>query len=79
MARSVKQLSIRLPEPLYCEVAALSQRRGESMNQLVIAGLKRVLEQDLADEMRRAYDALADQECDAELFLTAQAEVLDGG
>jgi predicted HicB family RNase H-like nuclease len=47
MARSVKQLSIRLPEPLYCEVAALSQQRGESMNQLVIAGLKRVIEQGL--------------------------------
>ena len=77
MARSVKQLSIRLPEPLYCEVAALSQRRGESMNQLVIAGLKSMIEQGLADEMRRAYDELAQQECDAEPFLAAQTEVLD--
>ena len=77
MARSARQLSIRLPGPLYCEVAALSQRRGESMNQLVIAGLKRLIEQGLAEEMRRAYEELADQECDAEPFLTAQAEVLD--
>ncbi|NCO35031.1 MAG: hypothetical protein AUJ92_07660 [Armatimonadetes bacterium CG2_30_59_28] len=73
-----RQITLRLPEPLYQTVKHVAKRRHTSINRLAQEGLERLAEEELADRMRAAYDELGahPDECDVEIFFAAQSEVV---
>jgi predicted transcriptional regulator len=74
-----RQITLRLPEPLYHRVKQIAQKRRISINRLAQESLEALAEQALAEELRAAYDALGadEEENDVEFFLPAQLEVLE--
>jgi hypothetical protein len=73
-----RQITLRLPESLYRQVKQLARKKRVSINKLAQEGLEALTQEDLAREMRAAYDALAtDAEgSDVEIYLSAQREVV---
>jgi predicted DNA-binding ribbon-helix-helix protein len=73
-----RQITLRLPEPLYQTVKRVAKRRRTSINQLAQEGLERLAQEELAAQMRAAYDEIgADAEgTDVEPFFPAQSEVV---
>jgi hypothetical protein len=74
----IRQITLRLPEPLYEQVRQLAKKRHVSINQLAQESLKALTQKAIAREMRAAYDALGTdlEETDVEVFLSAQSEVV---
>ncbi len=75
---ATRQITLRLPEPLYQTAIRLARRQQLSVSRLARQSLERLVEEELAREMQMAYDALgADaQESDVEPFLAAQSEAV---
>lgn len=75
---TARQVTLRLPDPLYRAAKEVAERRRTSINRLAREGLERVTRDDLAAQMRAAYDALgADAEgADVAPYLAAQSEVV---
>jgi predicted transcriptional regulator len=76
---AARQITLRLPEPLYLRVKQLARKRHVSINRLAQQSLEALAEEALAEELRAAYDALGadEEENDVEIFLPAQLEVLN--
>ena len=76
---SARQITLRVPEPLYHRVKQLAKKRRVSINRLAQESLEALAAEALAEELRAAYDALGadEEENDVEFFLPAQLEVLD--
>ena len=74
-----RQITLRLPEPLYLTVKRLAKRRRTSINQLAQEGLGRLAQEELAAQLRAAYEELGAEaeESDVERFLPAQREVVN--
>ncbi len=74
----VRQITLRLPEPLYLQVRQLARKRRVSINKLAQEGLEAVARDALVREMRAAYTALAmnPEESEVETYLPAQREVV---
>lgn len=74
-----RQITLRLPEPLYEQVRELARKRRVSVNRLAQQSLEALAREALEEELRAAYDALgsAGEETDVEYFLPAFREVLD--
>lgn len=74
----VRQITLRLPEELYQIVKRAAKRRRTSINRLAREGLGRLAQEELAAQMRAAYDRLGAQaeDSDVELFVSAQREVV---
>lgn len=74
----VRQITLRLPEPLYETVRGLARRRRSSINRLAQEGLERLAQEELATQMRAAYDELGSESaaCDVEVFFDARREVV---
>jgi hypothetical protein len=74
-----RQITLRLPEPLYQQVRELARKRRTSVNQLAQQSLEALAREALEEELRAAYDALGSggEETDVEYFLPAYREVLD--
>jgi len=72
----VRQITLRLPEPLYLQVRQLACKRRVSINRLAQEGLETVTQDALAREVKAAYSALAmsPAESDVEAYLPAQRE-----
>jgi hypothetical protein len=74
---SPRQITLRLPEALYDQVRQLARKRRVSINRLAQESLEALAREALAEEMRAAYEALADDgDADVEAFLPAQREVM---
>jgi len=73
-----RQITLRLPESLYRQVKQLARKRRTSINKLAQEGLETLAQEDLAREMRAAYDALgmAPEESDVDIYLSARREVV---
>jgi hypothetical protein len=76
---TLRQITLRLPEALYDQVRQLARKRRISINRLAQESLEALAREALAEEMRAAYAALADDEeaTDADAFLPAQREVVN--
>ena len=76
---AARQITLRLPEPLYQQVREIARKRRTSVNRLAQQGLEALAREALEEELRAAYDALgtAGEEVDVEFFLPAYREVLD--
>ena len=74
---TVRQFTIRIPWELYEQARSLARKKGTSLNQLAASGLGELTRKDREEELRLAYERLADvaAEMDVEPFLAAQAEV----
>jgi predicted transcriptional regulator len=74
-----RQITLRLPEPLYLRVKQLARKRHVSINRLAQESLETLAREALEEELRAAYDVLgsAGEETDVEFFLPAYREVLD--
>ena len=73
-----RQITLRLPEPLYTQIKQLARKRRVSINQLAQESLEATAHEALMHEMRAAYEALASdtEETDVEAFLPAQSEAM---
>jgi hypothetical protein len=78
-ATRTRQITLRLPEPLFRQVKQLAGKRRININRLVQESLEATVREALDQEMRAAYDALGadSKETDVQVFLPAQREVLD--
>lgn len=76
---TARQITLRVPEPLYQQVRELARKRRTSVNRLAQQSLEALAREALEEELRAAYDALGSdaEETDVELFLPAFREVLD--
>jgi hypothetical protein len=74
---TARQITLRLPEPLYQQVRELARKRRTSVNRLAQQGLEALAREALEEELKAAYDSLgADgEETDVEYFLPAYREV----
>ena len=74
-----RQITLRLPEPLYNQIKQLAKQRRVSINRLAQESLEALTRGALEQEMRAAYDSLGAHidETDVEPFLAAQREVLE--
>lgn len=77
-ADSMRQITLRLPEPLYLQARQLAQTRRVSINKLAQEGLETLAQQALVREMRAAYEVLATEpeETNVAIYLAAQREVV---
>jgi hypothetical protein len=72
-----RQVTVRIPEPLFEEITRVAKKRRTSFNKLAQEGLQRIAEADLERDMRDAYALLAtDAESSVETFWSAQSEVV---
>ena len=79
MAKSpLRQLTLRLPDPLYRQVKRLAGRRKVSMNRLTQESLKALARRAEEQELLAAYEQVAGdaEETDVERFRAAQAEAV---
>jgi hypothetical protein len=76
---AARQITLRLPEPLYQQVRELARKRRTSVNRLAQQSLEALAREALEEELRAAYDALGSdrEEPNVEFFLPAFREVLD--
>lgn len=74
----VRQITLRLPDPLYETVKRVAKRTHKSINQLAQEGLERLVQEELAAQMKAAYEALGAEaeDNDVEPFFSAQSEVV---
>lgn len=73
-----RQVTLRLPEPLYQSVKRAAKARHTSINQLAQQQLEKLAQDDLHARLAAAYDELADDaETDVEPFFAAQSEVIE--
>ena len=77
-ANSMRQITLRLPEPLYLQARQLAQTRRVSINRLAQEGLETLAQQALVREMKAAYEVLAadSEETNVAIYLAAQREVV---
>ncbi len=77
-ADSMRQITLRLPEPLYLQARQLAQTRRVSINKLAQEGLETLAQQALVREMQAAYEVLAadPEETNVAIYLAAQREVV---
>jgi len=77
-AVSMRQITLRLPEPLYLQARRLAQTRRVSINKLAQEGLESLAQQAFVREMQAAYEALATNpaETEVETYFAAQREVV---
>jgi hypothetical protein len=75
---TARQITLRLPEPLYQTVKRVAKQRRTSINRLAQEGLERLAQEELSVQMQAAYDELgaAVEENDVERFFSAQSEVV---
>ena len=75
--RSARQVTLRLPEPLYQSVKRVARARHTSINQLAQEQLEHLAKQEREAQLAAAYEELADdEETNVELFLAAQSEIV---
>ena len=74
-----RQITLRLPERLYQTVRRVAKQRRTSINRLACEGLEQLTKDEVAAQMRAAYDELgnAADENEVEDFLPAQSEVVN--
>ncbi len=73
---SARQVTLRLPEPLYQSVKRVAKERRTSINRLAQEQLEHLAKQETQDRLTAAYEALAgDEETNVTAFFTAQSEV----
>lgn len=74
-----RQITLRLPEPLYRRVRQLAKKKNVSINKLAQESLEVLAQKALAHEMEAAYGALAldTGEGEVETYLPAQSEVVN--
>jgi hypothetical protein len=77
---NARQITLRLSEPLYEQIRQLARKRRVSINKLAQESLAALAENALAEEMRAAYEAIADpaEESEVGIFFPAQREVVLG-
>jgi hypothetical protein len=71
-------LTVRLPRDLYLAARNIAVRRGKSVNILVQESLRRAIEAEEQEELRRGFELLSEApaECDVEYAFEAQREVV---
>jgi hypothetical protein len=76
---AVKRFSLKIPGNLYDQARILARKRGISLNQLAVSGLRELLRKDVKNQLRKAYERLAvdDTEMDVNAFVSAQADVVN--
>jgi predicted DNA-binding ribbon-helix-helix protein len=57
-AVAARQITLRLPEPLYAQVKRMARKRRVSVNRLMRERLESLAAEAMANELRLAYDAL---------------------
>lgn len=79
METTTKQIPLRISEPLFQAVKNLAKQKGVSMNQFVQESLERTIQENLAQQMKAAYELLGQDldESTVEPFLKAQSEAVD--
>lgn len=77
----IEQFTIRLPESLLSEARRIARRRRQSVNAVIRTALRRFAREDRQAMLRASYELLGSDrdDSDAEYFLAAQHEVLEGG
>lgn len=55
---AARQITLRLPEPLYAQVKRMARKRRVSVNRLMRERLETLAEEAMASELRQAYDML---------------------
>jgi len=77
----IRQLTLRLPDPLYRKVRRLAVRQKVSMNRLTQESLEALARQAEEGELAAAYEELGRDptETDVEQFWAAQAEAIGRG
>ncbi len=73
-----RQITLRLPESLYQTMKRLSKERRVSVNRLAQESMEKIAKEQLANQMRSAYQDLSEDpsENDVDIFAAAQIEVL---
>jgi hypothetical protein len=77
-AKETHRVILRLPTPLYTRIKQLAAERRVSVNQFARERLQEVADQALAQELRNAYETLAEdpEATDVEFFIPAAREIL---
>lgn len=76
---TVRQLTLRLPEPLYWTLKQLASKRNISMNRLMQQSIEALVQEDEAGKIQAAYESIGKdaEESDVEIFFSAQQEVVN--
>lgn len=76
MNTATRQVSLRLPEPLYESIKVLAKRRNTSINRLAQQELEHLAKVEFDAQLRAGYDTLSHEESEVEDFFVAQSEVV---
>ena len=77
--RQVRQITLRIPDPLYAKVKGMAKRQRRSFNSVAIEQLETLAAAERDRELRAAYDLVAADAdgANVEDFAAAQREALD--